>query len=42
MCNGIFEDSDVSKIFAKVQHSYVKFDGKHDGAVSEAVRPSVL
>ncbi len=36
------ENSDHSKIFAKVPHPYGKFDEKHDDDVFEAVRPTVL
>ncbi len=38
----IFENLEVSKILAKVQHPYVKFIGKQDGVVAKAVRPTVL
>ncbi len=36
---GIFEDLDISKFFAEVQYTYVKFDEKQDGAVLEQVGP---
>ncbi len=34
---GIFRNLEVSKIFAKETHPYVKFDRKHNGDVSEDV-----
>ncbi len=33
---------DVSKIFAKVSHPYVKFDKKHVEIIAKPVRPTVL
>ncbi len=33
----ISEELDISKIFAKVQHQYVKFDEEHDVAAPEPV-----
>ncbi len=39
---GIFEDFDNSRIFTKMQHPYVKFDRKHDGAEHDLEQPTVL